>query len=146
MLTVHSCRVALLQLLSQDVVHGVVWQRRVPTVAFRNYLDLTEKGRGASAAKAAEAVLRPVHAKYVQLARQVSVAALLAVSAVSLESSVSDRSTAAMVHPVGRLISPRWGSIRFRLALRTYALWGVRVVSLTKSRKIPTEKYYRAFS
>ena len=37
-----------------------------------------------------------------------------------------------------RSISPPWGSIRFRLALRTYAPWGVRVVSQTKSRKIPT--------
>ena len=36
------------------------------------------------------------------------------------------------------LIPPPWGSIRFRLALRTYAPWGVRVVSQTKSRKIPT--------
>ena len=45
---------------------------------------------------------------------------------------------------VGRLISPRWGSRRFRLALRTYnaPLWGVRVVPdrQTKSRKIPTRK------
>ena len=37
---------------------------------------------------------------------------------------------------------PRWRSIRFRLAPRTYAPWGVRVVPgrLTKSRKIPTRK------
>ena len=42
-----------------------------------------------------------------------------------------------------RPISPQWGSIRFRLALRTYAQWGLRVVSLTKSRKIPTRKYHR---
>ena len=35
---------------------------------------------------------------------------------------------------------PHGGSIRFRLALRTYAPWGVRVVSQTKSRKIPTRK------
>ena len=37
---------------------------------------------------------------------------------------------------------PRWGSIRFRPAPRTYAPWGciVRVVSQTKSRKIPTRK------
>ena len=31
-------------------------------------------------------------------------------------------------------------SIRFRLALRTCAPWGARVVGLTKSRKIPTRK------
>ena len=41
-----------------------------------------------------------------------------------------------------RSIPPPWRSIRFRLALRTYAPWGciVRVVSLTTSRKIPTRK------
>ena len=39
-----------------------------------------------------------------------------------------------------RSIPPRRRSIRLRLALRTYAPWGVRVVSLTKSRKIPTRK------
>ena len=44
-----------------------------------------------------------------------------------------------------RSISPPWGSIRFRLALRTYAPWGVRVVSQTKSRKMPTRKIYRSF-
>ena len=36
--------------------------------------------------------------------------------------------------------TPPWRSIRFRLALRAYAPWGVRVVSQTKSRKIPTRK------
>ena len=46
------------------------------------------------------------------------------------------------VRLVSRSISPQWGSIRFRLALRTYAPWGciVRVGSLTKSGKIPTQK------
>ena len=44
-----------------------------------------------------------------------------------------------------RSISPRWGSTRFRLALRTYAPWGVRVVSQTKSRKIPTRKILPLF-
>ena len=41
---------------------------------------------------------------------------------------------------------PRWGSIRFRLALRTYAPWGVRVVSQTKSRKIPTRNISPLFA
>ena len=43
---------------------------------------------------------------------------------------------------MSRPISPQWRSIRFRLALRTYAPCGpsVRVVSPTKSRKIPTRK------
>ena len=36
-----------------------------------------------------------------------------------------------------RSTSPRWGPNRFRLALRTYAPWGIRVVSVTKSRNIP---------
>ena len=38
-----------------------------------------------------------------------------------------------------RSIAPRWGSIRCRLAPRTYAPWGciARVVSRTKSRKRP---------
>ena len=44
-----------------------------------------------------------------------------------------------------RSISPPWQSIRFRLALRTYAPWGVRVVSQTKSRKIPTRKILPLF-
>jgi len=43
-----------------------------------------------------------------------------------------------------RSMSPPWRPIRFRVALRTYryAPWGciVRVVSQTKSRKIPTRK------
>ena len=46
----------------------------------------------------------------------------------------------AFVRVACRSISPPWRSIRFRLALRTYAPWGVRVVSQTKSRKIPTRK------
>ena len=42
---------------------------------------------------------------------------------------------------------PPWGSNRFRLAPRTYAAWGciVRVVSQTKSRKIPTQKILPLF-
>ena len=43
---------------------------------------------------------------------------------------------------------PRWGSIRFRLAPRTYDAPpcgpSVRVVRLTKSRKIPTRKIFTA--
>ena len=52
------------------------------------------------------------------------------------------RCAVGWVRVAGRSISPRWRSIRFRLALRTYAPWGciVRVVSQTKSRKIPTRK------
>ena len=42
---------------------------------------------------------------------------------------------ADLVHAMSRSIPPPWGSIRFRLALRTYAPWGVRVVSQTKSLK-----------
>jgi hypothetical protein len=62
------------------------------------------------------------------------------------------------VRAVSRSISPRWGSIRFRLALRTSTPWGVRVVSqhvgpqyvwcLTAERnreKYTPEKYYRTF-
>ena len=44
------------------------------------------------------------------------------------------------VRAMSRSIPPPWRSIRFRLVLRTYAPWGVRVVSQTKSRKIPTRK------
>ena len=44
------------------------------------------------------------------------------------------------VRDTSRSIPPPWRSIRFRLALRTYAPWGVRVVSQTKSRKIPARK------
>jgi len=47
--------------------------------------------------------------------------------------------------PVSRSIPPPWRSIRFRLTLRTYAPWGVRVVSQTKSRKIPTRKILPLF-
>ena len=55
--------------------------------------------------------------------------------------------TTAKVRVPGRSVPPRWGSIRFRLALRTYnpPPWGVRVVSLTKSRKIPTRKMLPLF-
>ena len=41
--------------------------------------------------------------------------------------------TAASVRVVSCPTLPRWVSIRFRPALRTYAPWGVHVVSLTKS-------------
>ena len=51
----------------------------------------------------------------------------------------------AEVRVVSRSISPPWRSIRFRLALRTYAPWGVRVVSQTKSRKIPTRNFLPLF-
>ena len=48
-----------------------------------------------------------------------------------------------------RSTAPPWGSIRVRLALRTYAYapWGVRVVPdrLTKSRKIPTRNVLPLF-
>ena len=50
-----------------------------------------------------------------------------------------------LVRVASRSISPPWGSIRFRLALRTYAPPGVRVVSQTKSRKIPTRKILPLF-
>ena len=50
-----------------------------------------------------------------------------------------------VVPVVSRSISPPWGSIRFRLALRMYAPWGVRVVSQTKSRKIPTRNILSLF-
>ena len=49
-------------------------------------------------------------------------------------------STPVSVRVASRSSSPPWRSIRFRLALRTYAPWGVRVVSQTKARKIPTRK------
>ena len=51
------------------------------------------------------------------------------------------------VRVASRSISPPWGSIRFRLAPRTYDAppWGVRVVSQTKSRKIPTRKILPLF-
>ena len=39
-----------------------------------------------------------------------------------------------------RSIPPPWESIRFCLAPRTYAPWGVRVVSQTESRKMSTRK------
>jgi len=50
--------------------------------------------------------------------------------------------TVADVRGASRSISPRWGSIRFRRAPRTYAPCGpsVRAVSQTESRKIPTQK------
>ena len=52
------------------------------------------------------------------------------------------------VRVVGRSISPPWGSIRFRQAPRTYDAppWGARVVSQTKSRKIPTRNILPLFS
>ena len=51
-----------------------------------------------------------------------------------------DTKKSVVVRVPSRKISPPWRSIRFRLALRAYAPWGVRVVSQTKSRKIPTRK------
>ena len=47
---------------------------------------------------------------------------------------------AILVCVVSRSISPPWGSIRFRLALRTHTPFGVRAVSQTKSRRTPTRK------
>ena len=55
------------------------------------------------------------------------------------------RELAKQVRVPSRSISPPWGSIRFRLALRTYAPWGVRVVSQTKSRNIPTRNVLPLF-
>ena len=49
------------------------------------------------------------------------------------------------VSVVSRSILPPWGSIRLRLALHTYAPWGVRVMSQTKSRKIPSRKILLLF-
>ena len=51
------------------------------------------------------------------------------------------------VRAASRSLSPPRGSIRFRLALRTYDAppWGVRVVSHTKSRKIPTRNILPLF-
>ena len=52
------------------------------------------------------------------------------------------------VPATSRSLSPRWRSIRFRLALRTHDAPPrgciVRVVSQTKSRKIPTRKIITA--
>ena len=50
-----------------------------------------------------------------------------------------------IVRVAGRSISPQWRLIRVRLAPRTYAPWGVRVVCLTKLRKIPTRKMLPLF-
>jgi len=55
-------------------------------------------------------------------------------------------SSLKVVIVASRLISPPWRSIRFRLALRTYAPWGARVVSQAKSRKIPTRNILPLFS
>ena len=53
------------------------------------------------------------------------------------------------VRAASRSIPPPWWSIRFRLAPRTYDAppWGciVRVVSQTKSRKIPTRRMLPPF-
>ena len=46
----------------------------------------------------------------------------------------------AAVHFASRSLPSRWGAIRFRLALRAYTPWGLRRVSLTKSRTIPTHQ------
>ena len=64
------------------------------------------------------------------------------------------KKTSAVAAPCGgvrvasRSVSPPWGSIRFRLALRTHAPCGpsVRVVSQTKSRKIPTRNMFTALA
>ena len=52
-----------------------------------------------------------------------------------------------MVRVVRRLVLPRWGSIRSRLALGTYAPWGciVRVEELAELKKIPTRKLLPLF-
>ena len=42
--------------------------------------------------------------------------------------------------PLQRTSPPQWGSTRFRPLICTYAPWGIRVVSLPKTRKIPTRK------
>ena len=63
--------------------------------------------------------------------------------------SVRDVHVLSSVRVVSRSIPPPWGPIRFRLAPRTYAPWGliVRVVPgrLTKSRKIPTRNMLPLF-
>ena len=61
----------------------------------------------------------------------------------SLEEYKADpEKTLRKVSLVSRSIPPRWGSVRFRLALRTYDAtpWGVHVASLTWSRKMPTRE------
>ena len=62
-------------------------------------------------------------------------------------SSSGAGSSSGSVRVTSRSVSPPWRSIRFRLALRTYAPWGciVRVVSQAKSRKIPTRKILPLF-
>ena len=60
------------------------------------------------------------------------------------------REQGAQVRVPGRLISPPWRSIRFRLAPRTYAPWHVRPMgrtcrSQTKSRKKPTRNILPLF-
>ena len=55
------------------------------------------------------------------------------------------REQGAQVRVPGRLISPPWRSIRFRLAPRTYAPWGVRVGARRNQEKNPPEIFYRSF-
>ena len=56
--------------------------------------------------------------------------------------------TTSQVRVPSRSIPPRWRSIQFRLAARTYdaSPWGVRVVGQTKSRKAPTRKILPCFA
>ncbi len=46
------------------------------------------------------------------------------------------------VRAPSRLISPRWGLIRFRSATRTHAPCGARAASQTIPRKAPSHKHY----
>ena len=59
--------------------------------------------------------------------------------AVGYRLDLSHPGTALEVRLASRSIPPQWGSIRFRLAPRTYAPWGcvVHVVSQPKSRRYP---------
>ena len=63
----------------------------------------------------------------------------------STASSCISASCRALLSVCAVQFHPHGGPIRFRLALRTYAPWGVRVVSQTKSRKIPTRKILPLF-
>ena len=44
--------------------------------------------------------------------------------------------------PNGAHVSPRWGSVQLRLALRTYVPWGLRAGGLAESRKMPTRNIF----
>ena len=63
-------------------------------------------------------------------------AAVAEVGGVAGRGGVRHARTLVGVVPASRPVTPRRGSIRFRLALRTYAPWDARVVSLTESRKL----------